>query len=128
RRGGGRDPQGAGARHRGAGHRARDARHQEPFRPAARPPPRREDRRRRARRGPGERAGRAGVPRAAADMSATPRPGPRWRSTAAANRAPRAALLDVERLAAGYGEMVALHDVSLQVRTAEIVALVGSNG
>jgi branched-chain amino acid transport system ATP-binding protein len=61
-------------------------------------------------------------------MSATPRPGPRWRSTPAANRAPSAALLDVERLAAGYGEMVALHDVSLQVRTAEIVALVGSNG
>ncbi|HEV8209206.1 MAG TPA: ABC transporter ATP-binding protein, partial [Vicinamibacterales bacterium] len=29
---------------------------------------------------------------------------------------------------AGYGEMLALHDVSLEVRRAEIVALVGSNG
>ena len=38
------------------------------------------------------------------------------------------ALLRVEGLSAGYGEMLALHDVSLEVRRAEIVALVGSNG
>jgi branched-chain amino acid transport system ATP-binding protein len=39
-----------------------------------------------------------------------------------------APLLRVEGLSAGYGEMVALRDVSLDVRRAEIVALVGSNG
>jgi len=39
-----------------------------------------------------------------------------------------APLLKVEGLGAGYGEMVALRDVSLEVRNAEIVALVGSNG
>ncbi|HZW76460.1 MAG TPA: ABC transporter ATP-binding protein [Caldimonas sp.] len=39
-----------------------------------------------------------------------------------------APLLRVEGLSAGYGEMVALRDVSLEVRRAEIVALVGSNG
>jgi branched-chain amino acid transport system ATP-binding protein len=38
------------------------------------------------------------------------------------------ALLRVEGVSAGYGEMLALHDVSLEVRRAEIVALVGSNG
>ena len=38
------------------------------------------------------------------------------------------ALLRVEGLSAGYGEMLALRDVSLEVRRAEIVALVGSNG
>ena len=37
-------------------------------------------------------------------------------------------LLRVEGLSAGYGEMLALRDVSLEVRRAEIVALVGSNG
>ncbi|WP_251865128.1 ABC transporter ATP-binding protein [Achromobacter sp. Marseille-Q4962] len=39
-----------------------------------------------------------------------------------------AALLRVESLSAGYGEAPVLHDVSLEVRRAEIVALVGSNG
>jgi branched-chain amino acid transport system ATP-binding protein len=39
-----------------------------------------------------------------------------------------APLLRVEGLSAGYGEMLALHDVSLEVFPAEIVALVGSNG
>ena len=39
-----------------------------------------------------------------------------------------APLLRVEGLSAGYGEMLALRDVSLEVRRAEIVALVGSNG
>jgi branched-chain amino acid transport system ATP-binding protein len=38
------------------------------------------------------------------------------------------ALLQVQGLTAGYGEMVALREVSLEVRRAEIVALVGSNG
>jgi branched-chain amino acid transport system ATP-binding protein len=37
-------------------------------------------------------------------------------------------LLDVTGLGAGYGGMPALRDVSLEVRRAEIVALVGSNG
>lgn len=37
-------------------------------------------------------------------------------------------LLRVENLSAGYGELPVLHDVSLEVRPAEIVALVGSNG
>jgi len=37
-------------------------------------------------------------------------------------------LLNVSELIAGYGEAAVLHGVSLQVRTAEIVALVGSNG
>jgi branched-chain amino acid transport system ATP-binding protein len=37
-------------------------------------------------------------------------------------------LLRVEGLSAGYGEMLALHDVSLEIFPAEIVALVGSNG
>jgi branched-chain amino acid transport system ATP-binding protein len=37
-------------------------------------------------------------------------------------------LLRVEELSAGYGEMLALRNVSLEVRRAEIVALVGSNG
>jgi len=39
-----------------------------------------------------------------------------------------APLLVVEALGAGYGEMIALRDVSLEVHAAEIVALVGSNG
>ncbi len=38
------------------------------------------------------------------------------------------ALLRVEGLGAGYGDMDALHDVSLEIHAAEIVALVGSNG
>ena len=40
----------------------------------------------------------------------------------------RAPLLSVDRLSAGYGEMLALWEVSLEVFPAEIVALVGSNG
>jgi branched-chain amino acid transport system ATP-binding protein len=39
-----------------------------------------------------------------------------------------APLLRVEGLSAGYGEMLALREVSLEVFPAEIVALVGSNG
>ena len=38
------------------------------------------------------------------------------------------ALLRIERLNAGYGEMPVLRDVSIAIRQAEIVALVGSNG
>jgi branched-chain amino acid transport system ATP-binding protein len=38
------------------------------------------------------------------------------------------ALLSVTRLSAGYGEMPVLRDLSLDIRPAEIVALVGSNG
>jgi branched-chain amino acid transport system ATP-binding protein len=41
---------------------------------------------------------------------------------------PPGPLLRVEGLSAGYGEMLALHDVSLEIFPAEIVALVGSNG
>ena len=41
---------------------------------------------------------------------------------------PDAVLLRVEGLRAGYGGMDALHDASLEIRAAEIVALVGSNG
>jgi branched-chain amino acid transport system ATP-binding protein len=40
----------------------------------------------------------------------------------------RAPLLRVEGLSAGYGEMLALQDASLEIYPAEIVALVGSNG
>jgi len=39
-----------------------------------------------------------------------------------------APLLKVEGLGAGYGELPVLRDVALEVRRAEIVALVGSNG
>lgn len=38
------------------------------------------------------------------------------------------ALLKIVRLNAGYGEMPVLRDVSIDIRQAEIVALVGSNG
>jgi branched-chain amino acid transport system ATP-binding protein len=38
------------------------------------------------------------------------------------------ALLKVARLDAGYGEMPVLRDVSIDIRPAEIVAMVGSNG
>ncbi len=41
---------------------------------------------------------------------------------------PIAAELDVEGVAAGYGEAVVLHDVSLAVRPGELVALLGSSG
>ena len=44
---------------------------------------------------------------------------------AAAERTP---LLRVEGLSAGYGEMLALREASLEIYPAEIVALVGSNG
>ena len=37
-------------------------------------------------------------------------------------------LLQVEQVAAGYGLMPVLHGLSIEVRAAEIVALVGSNG
>jgi branched-chain amino acid transport system ATP-binding protein len=37
-------------------------------------------------------------------------------------------LLKVENLNVGYGDMPVLHDVSLEVHAAEMVALVGSNG
>ena len=37
-------------------------------------------------------------------------------------------LLSITRLSAGYGEMPVLRDVSIDIRPAEIVALVGSNG
>ncbi len=39
-----------------------------------------------------------------------------------------APLLDVSAVSAGYGGMPVLHDVTLKVYPAEIVALVGSNG
>ncbi|VTU21509.1 LIV-I protein F [Variovorax sp. SRS16] len=39
-----------------------------------------------------------------------------------------APLLQVKGLSAGYGEMLALHKVDLEIHAAEIVALVGSNG
>jgi len=38
------------------------------------------------------------------------------------------ALLDIARLNAGYGEMPVLRDVSIAIRPAEIVAMLGSNG
>jgi ABC-type branched-subunit amino acid transport system ATPase component len=37
-------------------------------------------------------------------------------------------MLEVDRLTAGYGRVQVLHDVSLTVDKAEIVALVGPNG
>ncbi|MGH9805967.1 MAG: ABC transporter ATP-binding protein [Terriglobia bacterium] len=45
-----------------------------------------------------------------------------------AERAPPEKLLVVNGLGASYGGMPALRDVSLEVRRAEIVALIGSNG
>ncbi len=42
--------------------------------------------------------------------------------------ADRTPLLRVDKLSAGYGEMLALHEASLEIYPAEIVALVGSNG
>jgi ABC-type branched-subunit amino acid transport system ATPase component len=38
------------------------------------------------------------------------------------------ALLDVERITAGYGRMDILHDVSLRVDAGEIVSIIGPNG
>jgi branched-chain amino acid transport system ATP-binding protein len=49
-------------------------------------------------------------------------------STSPATPARGTPLLQVRNLSAGYGGMLALHDVSLEVFPAEIVALVGSNG
>jgi branched-chain amino acid transport system ATP-binding protein len=46
----------------------------------------------------------------------------------AAERSADGALLKVSGLGAGYGGMPVLHEVSLEVRPAEIVAMVGSNG
>src|SRR3989475_10831622 len=45
-------------------------------------------------------------------------------------RAPRVrpALLRLDGVEAGYGDMIAVRGVSLEVRTGEIVALIGSNG
>jgi branched-chain amino acid transport system ATP-binding protein len=40
----------------------------------------------------------------------------------------RAKLLDVSGLSAGYGEVLAIRDVSLSVGPSEVVALIGSNG
>ena len=37
-------------------------------------------------------------------------------------------MLSVEKLASAYGRIEALHDVSLDVRVGEIVALIGANG
>jgi len=37
-------------------------------------------------------------------------------------------VLKVEGLSAGYGELPVLHDISLEIQRAELVALVGSNG
>ena len=42
--------------------------------------------------------------------------------------ADRTPLLTVSGLSAGYGEMLVLHDVALEIYPAEMVALVGSNG
>ena len=41
---------------------------------------------------------------------------------------PDMALLEVERLQAGYGDVLVLKDVSLEVRAGEFVALLGPNG
>ena len=38
------------------------------------------------------------------------------------------ALLTIENLAAGYGEITALHDIGIEVNAGEAVALVGANG
>jgi branched-chain amino acid transport system ATP-binding protein len=37
-------------------------------------------------------------------------------------------MLSIEGLAVGYGEVAVLHDVSLQVKSGEVVALLGANG
>ena len=48
--------------------------------------------------------------------------------SAVMQRPANTALLRVESLSAGYGGMQALHNASLEIHKAEIVALVGSNG
>lgn len=42
--------------------------------------------------------------------------------------APGGALLEIAQLCAGYGEMQVLRNVSIEIRQAEIVAMVGGNG
>jgi ABC-type branched-subunit amino acid transport system ATPase component len=37
-------------------------------------------------------------------------------------------MLEVENLRVAYGELIAVHDVTLDVQSAEMVALVGPNG
>ncbi|MGH7810466.1 MAG: ATP-binding cassette domain-containing protein, partial [Candidatus Binatia bacterium] len=37
-------------------------------------------------------------------------------------------MLEIENLRVAYGELIALHDVTLDVQPAEMVALVGPNG
>ena len=43
-------------------------------------------------------------------------------------QAPGEALLEVERLRAGYGSLPVLEDIALRVRQGEVVALIGANG
>jgi branched-chain amino acid transport system ATP-binding protein len=47
---------------------------------------------------------------------------------AAAPAAPTEVLLDVKGVSAGYGQVLALEDVSLQVRRGEAVGILGANG
>jgi branched-chain amino acid transport system ATP-binding protein len=55
---------------------------------------------------------------------------PRATSAAQSDRAPstRPALLEVERVSAGYGSLLALRDVSLTIRRTDIVSVLGANG
>ena len=57
-----------------------------------------------------------------------PASGERERSAREAGEGPSHVLLDIAGLDAGYGEMQVLRGVSLAVRQAEIVAMVGGNG
>jgi branched-chain amino acid transport system ATP-binding protein len=50
------------------------------------------------------------------------------RETGGAPSGPRGLLLEVENLSARYGPVVAVRDLSLDVREGEIVALLGANG
>jgi len=56
--------------------------------------------------------------------SAAPKPEARGNHTSAS----ATPLLDIARLNAGYGEMQVLRDINLEIRPAEIVAMVGGNG
>ncbi len=61
--------------------------------------------------------------------SAEPRPAASTRATAAGSPpGPVQAALCVERLTAGYGDLLAIRDVSVQVGPGQIVALLGANG